>query len=43
MRVARVVFWDACGQFYVETFQTDVPLDIFEEVIAEAKTAIRMR
>ena len=39
--VARVIFWDACGQFFVETCGTDVPLEIFEELIKEAKGAIR--
>jgi hypothetical protein len=40
--IARIVFWDASGQFSVETFQTDVPLEIIEELIAEAKASIRM-
>lgn len=39
-RVARILFWDASGQFYFETFNTDLPLMIVEEFIAEAKELI---
>jgi hypothetical protein len=42
-RVARVVFWDAEGQFSIETFGEDVPLDIAEDLIAEAKAQVRVR
>jgi hypothetical protein len=41
--VARVVFWDANGQFWVETFGTDVPLIILEELIAETKENVKIR
>lgn len=41
VRVARVVFWDASGQFFVETFGSDVPLEVFEELIVEAKSTIK--
>jgi hypothetical protein len=41
-RIARIVFWDASGQFFVETFNADVPLAILEELIAEAKATIRV-
>jgi hypothetical protein len=41
-RVARVVFWDASGQFFLETFEVDVPLDIVEDLIAEAKSTIKI-
>lgn len=34
--VAKVVFWEAAGQFSVETIG-DVPLIVLEELIAEAK------
>ncbi|REJ85834.1 MAG: hypothetical protein DWQ34_28320 [Planctomycetota bacterium] len=37
---AEVVFWDASGQFFVETFNTDVPLEILERLIAEARERI---
>ena len=40
-RIARVLFWDACGQFFAETLGSDVPLEIFEELIAEAKASIK--
>jgi len=42
-RVARILFWDACGQFYFETFETDIPLEIVEDLIVEAKTTIKVR
>ena len=42
-RVASVIFWDACGQFCVETFGTDVSLDIMEALIAETKERIKVR
>jgi hypothetical protein len=42
-RVARVVFWDAEGQFSIETFGGDIPVDLAEDLIAEAKAVIRVR
>jgi len=42
-RAARVVFWDASGQFWLETFGTDVPLEIAEQLIDEAKRTIKVR
>ena len=41
-RVATVIYWDAMGQFFVETFG-DLPLDILEELIRETKAAIRLK
>ena len=41
-QVARIVFWDASGQFSVETFGTDVPLAILEELIAEVKAQMKV-
>ncbi|MDZ4289323.1 MAG: hypothetical protein U0984_15260 [Prosthecobacter sp.] len=38
--VAEVFFWDAGGTFTIETFNSDVPVDIIEELIAEAKLRI---
>ena len=35
--VARLIFWDAAGQFSVETFDTDVPLYVLERLIEEAR------
>jgi len=37
---ARVVFWDASGEFCVETFGAQVPLTVFELLIREARIAI---
>jgi hypothetical protein len=37
---ARVVFWDAQGQFSLEVPVDEVPLVIVEELIAEAKSRI---
>jgi hypothetical protein len=39
---AEVVFWDASGHFVVETFNGDVPLEIIEELIAEARHRIKV-
>ncbi len=39
--LARILFWDASGQFSVETLGTDVPLVVLEELIAEAKAFIK--
>jgi hypothetical protein len=40
-RIARVIFWDAAGQYFLEVFTTDeIPLIIAEELIAEAKKTI---
>jgi hypothetical protein len=38
--VAEVVFWDAVGQYFLQTFQTDVPVEIVEALIAEANDLI---
>lgn len=35
--VARVVFWDAQGQFSLEVRVDELPLGVIEELIAEAK------
>jgi hypothetical protein len=42
-RVARVAFWDASGQFALETFNCEVPLDVLEDLISEAKSTIKTR
>ena len=39
---ARVVFWDAVGQFSLEVLVDELPLNIVEELIAEAKERIRV-
>lgn len=41
-RVARVLFWDASGQFFLETFNVELPVDIVEELIAEARAAVKI-
>jgi hypothetical protein len=38
--VARIIYWDACGQFFFETLNTELPLFIVEELIAEARAKI---
>jgi len=41
--VAKVTFWDACGQFYVETVGGDIPLAVMEAAIQEAKQLVPVR
>jgi len=41
LHVARIVFWDAVGEFTLETFAGEVPLTIIEELIQEARRTIR--
>jgi hypothetical protein len=36
---ARFLFWDATGQFWLETFG-DLPLSLVEQLIAEGKQAV---
>ncbi|HWV98826.1 MAG TPA: hypothetical protein VNZ64_03945 [Candidatus Acidoferrum sp.] len=42
-RVARILFWDASGQFSVETFNYEVPLDLLEELITEVRTLVKTK
>ena len=42
-RVARVVFWDAYGDFFFETFGHEIPVKIVEELMIEAKETIKVR
>jgi len=42
-RVARVVFWDAYGDFFFETFDAQVPVVVAEQLMAEARAAIKVR
>lgn len=39
--VAKIVFWDAEGQFVLETSSVELPLSIVEEFITEARTTIK--
>lgn len=41
--VAEIVFWDASGQFYVKTLNHEVPLEVFESLIAEAKELLNAK
>lgn len=41
-QVARVVFWDAEGQFSLELSASELPLSVVEELIAEAKAEIKL-
>jgi hypothetical protein len=41
--VARVVYWDAAGQFFFETIGESVPTEIAELLIREARDTIRVR
>jgi len=41
--IARVIFWDACGQYFVETIGRDVPLAVMESVVQEAKRLVPER
>jgi hypothetical protein len=40
--VATLLFWDATGQFAFQTFG-EVPLDIVEELITEARITIQIQ
>jgi len=40
-RIASVLFWDASGQFFVQTFGTDVPVQLIEKLIADAKNRVK--
>jgi hypothetical protein len=40
---AEIVFWDAAGQYFLQTFNGDVPLTIIEALIAEAKEKIKYK
>ncbi len=40
---AEIVFWDACGEFVLRTIDTDIPIEIIEDFIAEVRDVIRVR
>jgi hypothetical protein len=40
---AEVVFWDAAGGFTIRTVDGDVPVEVIEAAIAEAKREIKTR
>jgi len=39
-QIGKITFWDATGQFVIELKATEVPLEVLERFIAEAKVAI---
>lgn len=41
--VARVVFWDAQGQVFLEMLVPELPVELVDALIAEAKSSIRIR
>lgn len=36
-KVARITYWDALGQYYVETLGREVPAKVIVELFAEAQ------
>ena len=42
-RVARVVFWDAIGQFVLDATSEELPLVIVDDLLSEARDRIRTR
>ncbi|MBC8112769.1 MAG: hypothetical protein H7062_00160 [Candidatus Saccharimonas sp.] len=40
---AEVLVWDATGGFAVQTFNGDVPVEIIEALIAEARQQVRVQ
>ena len=41
--VAKIIFWDAAGQFFLESVVDELPLDVVQEFIVEARAAIKTR
>ena len=39
--VAEVIYWDAAPGYFLQTFGSEVPVEVIEELIAEAKEKIR--
>ena len=40
---ARVVYWDAVGQYFVEVFVDEVPAPVMEDLIQTARQKIKVR
>jgi hypothetical protein len=38
--VAKLLFWDASGQFFIETIGGELPLELIESLTTEAKETI---
>jgi hypothetical protein len=41
--VGQVIFWDTTGGFVFETFGSDIPVEIVEAAIAEARDKIKTK
>lgn len=41
--VASVTFWDAEGQFFIQTVQSDVPVEIAQSLIEETMAMVKVR
>ena len=40
---ARILFWDATGQFAFQGFNTEIPLDVVEELISDVKAMVKTK
>ena len=40
-QIGRITFWDAAGQFYIEMTGPEIPLEVLEKFIVEAKRVIQ--
>lgn len=38
--VAKITFWDASGQFFIETSASEIPLEVMEKFICETKSLV---
>ena len=41
--VASVTYWEGDGHFYIETFESDIPVEVAEWLIAEAKDRVKLK
>ncbi len=41
-KAARVVYWDAVGQHFLEVYVEELPLPIVEELVAEARSFLKV-
>jgi hypothetical protein len=41
--VAVVTFWDAAGQFFIETLGSEIPVVVAEDLIREAREQIKTK
>jgi len=40
IQVGKITFWDSSGQFFIELYVNDVPLEVVERFINEAKQTV---